>query len=198
MELVLTLPIFGILLLGLFEFSLLFFARADVVEACRAGARKATLHNATLIDVEDEVRRMLSPRMLAGAEVTANVSAAPGGVVTVAVRVPMSTASPDMLWPIGFSLRGRSLYCETHMAKRCFMLGKFSCPFGRGTIFLSCTKSRYANSILRFRESVASNSTTPRLTASSMIIVNASFNSPDSFLSFFAIVSSRRQSTAIV
>ena len=42
---------------------------------------------------------------------------APGEIVTVAVRVPMSTASPDLLWPIGFSLRGRSLYCETRMAK---------------------------------------------------------------------------------
>ena len=117
MELVLTLPILGVLLLGLFEFSLLFFARAEVVEACRAGARKATLHNATYIDVEDEIHRMLSSNLLSGAEVLADVDAPPGGYVTVGLRVPMSNASPDLLWPIGYSLDGRDLYCEVRMAK---------------------------------------------------------------------------------
>mgnify|MGYP003350373201 CR=1 FL=1 len=41
MELVLTLPILLILLFGLLEFSLLFFARGDVVDASRAGGRAA-------------------------------------------------------------------------------------------------------------------------------------------------------------
>ena len=117
MELVLTLPILGILLMGLFEFSLLFFARADVVEACRAGARKATLHNATIADVENEVWRTLPPHLLNNAEVDARTDVVPGELVVVAVRVPMSTASPDLLWPVGFSLKGRNLYCETRMAK---------------------------------------------------------------------------------
>ena len=47
MELVIALPIFGILLMGLFEYTLLFSSRGDVVEACRAGCRKATLANVT-------------------------------------------------------------------------------------------------------------------------------------------------------
>ena len=117
MELVLTLPILGILLMGLFEFSLLFFARADVVAACRAGARKATLHNATIADIEEEVWRSLPQHLLRAATVNADLDAAPGDLVTVGVRVPMSSASPDLLWPIGFGLEGRNLYCETRMAK---------------------------------------------------------------------------------
>jgi Flp pilus assembly protein TadG len=43
MELVFTLPILMVVLLGLFEFSMLFFARGMVVEAARVGARKASL-----------------------------------------------------------------------------------------------------------------------------------------------------------
>ncbi len=117
MELVFTLPILGLLLMGLLEFSLLFFARADVAEACRAGARKGTLHGATLESVEDEVRRTLSPRLQQQMEVLADINVTSGDMVHVAVRVPMSNASPDLLWPAGFSLEGRYLYCETHMAK---------------------------------------------------------------------------------
>ncbi len=117
MELVLTLPILATLLFGLFEFSLLFFARAEVVEACRAGARKATLHGATLSDVEADVRSALSPRMERGLEVAAELEGESGDLVTVAVRVPMSSAAPDLLWPIGFSLGGRNLQCVTTMAK---------------------------------------------------------------------------------
>jgi hypothetical protein len=117
MELVFTLPILGMLLMGLLEFSLLFFARADVAEACRAGARKGTLHGATLESVEDEIRRTLSPRLQQQMEVLADINATSGDMVHVAVRLPMSSASPDLLWPAGFSLDGRYLYCETHMAK---------------------------------------------------------------------------------
>ena len=117
MELVLTLPILGVLLAGLLEFSLVFFARADVADACRAGARKATLHGATRLDVETEVRRVLTPRLHAGLEVVAELDVRTGEPVTVAVRAPMSAAAPDLLWPIGFSLDGRDLYCETRMVK---------------------------------------------------------------------------------
>lgn len=117
LELVFTLPILGVLLLGLLEFSLLFFARADVVEACRAGARKATLHGVTAHDVEQEVQSALSPRLQSGLEVYAELPQATGELVTVAVRVPMNSAAPDLLWPIGFSVAGQYLACETRMAK---------------------------------------------------------------------------------
>ena len=45
MELALVLPILGILLLGLLEFTLLFYARSSVVEASRGrnDPRKATV-----------------------------------------------------------------------------------------------------------------------------------------------------------
>jgi hypothetical protein len=117
MELVLTLPILGLLLLGLLEFSLVFFARADVVEACRAGARKATLHGTTQQDVENEVRRVLAPGLQNDLRVDADLEAESGELVTVAVSTPMSDAAPDLLWPIGFSLNGRQLHCETRMVK---------------------------------------------------------------------------------
>ena len=117
MELVFTLPILGLLLMGLLEFSLLFFARADVADACRAGARKGTLHGATAESVEDEIRRALSPRLQQQLEVFADINVPSGEMVQVAVRVPMNTVSPDLLWPVGFSLEGRDLYCETNMAK---------------------------------------------------------------------------------
>ena len=117
MELVFTLPILGLLLMGLLEFSLLFFARADVAEACRAGARKGTLHGATWQTVEDEVRRTLSPRLQQQMQVISDVNVPSGEMVHVSIRVPMDAASPDLLWPAGFSLDGRDLYCESHMAK---------------------------------------------------------------------------------
>ena len=117
MELVFVLPILMALLMGLLEFSLLFFARADVAEACRAGARKGTLHGATWQTVEQEVRRTLSPRLQQQMQVIADVNVPSGQMVNVSIRVPMHAASPDLLWPAGFSLDGRDLYCETHMAK---------------------------------------------------------------------------------
>lgn len=117
MELVFTLPILGVLLAGLLEFSLVFFARADMAQACRAGARKATLYGVTQQDVEAEVRRVLTPRLHAGLQVLADMQVRTGEPVTVAVRAPMSAAAPDLLWPIGFSLEGRDLYCETRMVK---------------------------------------------------------------------------------
>lgn len=117
LELLFVLPILLVLLLGLFEFSLLFFARGEVVEASRSGARKATLTGVAAEDVEAEVLASLSPRLRPAAEVDIEPGAFSGDPVIVAVRVPMAAAAPDLLWPIGFSLQGRSLLCETRMAK---------------------------------------------------------------------------------
>jgi Flp pilus assembly protein TadG len=117
LELLITLPILGIVLLGLFEFSLLFYARAEVVEACRAGCRHATLHGCTAGDVEQQVRTALSPRLHDGLQVSADLGGQTGDVVTVAVSVPMQQAAPDLLWPVGFGLDGRRLYYEARMQK---------------------------------------------------------------------------------
>lgn len=116
-ELLLTLPILTVLLFGLLEFSLLFFARGDVVEASRAGARAARLYGATTESVEEEVRFSLGGRLAPHARVTADLGTKTGDEVSVAVEVPMAVASPDLLWLIGYSLKGRELLCETRMAK---------------------------------------------------------------------------------
>lgn len=117
MELVLTLPILLILLFGLLEFSLLFFARGDVVDASRAGVRAARLHGATQESVEDEVRYSLGARLASQAQVHTTLGGKTGDEVSVTVRVPMAAAAPDLLWIAGYSLKGRELLCETRMVK---------------------------------------------------------------------------------
>ena len=116
-ELLLTLPILTVLLFGLLEFSLLFFARGDVVEASRAGARAARLYGATEESVEQQVLASLGGRLASRARVVTDLGEKTGDDVSVAVVVPMAAAAPDLLWLIGYSLTGRELICETHMAK---------------------------------------------------------------------------------
>ncbi len=117
MELVMTLPILGIVLFALFEFSLLLFARGSVVEASRAGARMASLPGADLESVEWEVRKVLNPRLQGDLDVQVDMGGGTGDVVSVIVTVPAGEASPDLLWPIGYSLRGRTLVAETRMIR---------------------------------------------------------------------------------
>ena len=117
MELVLTLPILALLLAGLLEFTMLFFARGEVVEASRVAARKATLPGVTLEDVEDEVLKVLHPRFHRSLQVAAELGERSGDVVAVVVTVDMSAAAPDLLWPIGYSLQGRPLLSETCMIR---------------------------------------------------------------------------------
>ncbi len=116
-ELVFTLPILGIIVLGLFEFSMLFYARSSVVEASRVGARAAALAGVSDQQIEAEIRKVLSPRLQQGLEVNYTPGGRAGDVVVVGVGVPMSVASPDLLWPIGYRLQNRQLYSETRMIK---------------------------------------------------------------------------------
>lgn len=117
MELVLTLPILFMLLLALFQFMMLFYSRSLIVEASRVGARKASLSGATEADVEAEVRRVLVPRLQQGLQIQVDFGEWSGDVVAVSVAVPMTSASPDMLWPIGFGLTGQNLFSETRMVR---------------------------------------------------------------------------------
>jgi hypothetical protein len=117
MELVLTLPILGVVLLGLFEFTLLLYARGQLAEASRAGARQASLPGTTEEDVELAVARVLPERLQRGMTVTAELGDHSGDVVAVAVSVPMTSAAPDLLWPIGVGLSGRWLMSETRMIR---------------------------------------------------------------------------------
>ena len=117
MELVLTLPILLLVLTGIFEFTLLFFARGEVVEASRVAARKATLPGVSPQDVEDEVRKVLHPRFHESLQVDAMLGEKSGDVVAVMVTVDMGAAAPDLLWPIGYRLQGRPLLSETCMIR---------------------------------------------------------------------------------
>lgn len=117
MELALTVPILLVVLFGLLEFSLLFFARGSAVEACRAGARKASLPGVNTADVEAEVRSTLKPRLRDKAEIEIDPGRYSGDVVTVSVSVPMRAASPDLLWPVGYSLNGRYIITQSRMTR---------------------------------------------------------------------------------
>ena len=117
MELVLTLPIFLFLLLGIFEFAILFHARSTVIEASRVGARLATLQGTRSEQVEQQVRDVLPTPLHQDMTIDFVGGEKSGDTVVVGIRVPMSVAAPDLLWPVGFSLNGRSLYAETCMVK---------------------------------------------------------------------------------
>lgn len=117
LELVLTLPVLMIVLFALFEFSLLLFVRSDVLDAARHGARLAanpTVHTETVVT---KVRRRLTPRLRETADVFVVPGARSGDMVRVRVTVPMNKAAPDLLWPIGYSLKGRTLSAEVRMIK---------------------------------------------------------------------------------
>ena len=117
MELALTLPILGLVLLALFEFSVLFFARGEVVESCRVGARIASQPGVNEYDVENEVKRVLSPRLRRYAQVDIRQGQYSGDLISVRVRVPMDRAAPNLLWPIGYSLKGRELVGAVQLVK---------------------------------------------------------------------------------
>ena len=117
MELVLTLPVLVILLLGIFEFTCLFFTYGSVVEASRAGARQATLYGAIEEGINESVHRSLGSQLSQSADVAVEQAEHSGEEVVCAIRVPMTACAPNLLWPIGFNLEGRSIVCKTQMVK---------------------------------------------------------------------------------
>jgi len=117
MELLLTLPILFVLLLGIFEFSFLMYARSDVVQASRAGARLASLNGVESEDIQYEVGRALAGKFRSTYQVQTTLGTYPGDEVIVTVRVPMTAAAPNLLWPLGYNIRGRDLMAETRMVK---------------------------------------------------------------------------------
>jgi Flp pilus assembly protein TadG len=117
MEFALTLPILLVVLLALVEFSMLFFARGDVVEAARAGARHASLGGATQEDVEQVVQRTLGPRLGRRASVGVAFGQSSGDPVSVAVQVPMVHAAPNLLWPIGYDIDGETIAASSQAVR---------------------------------------------------------------------------------
>jgi hypothetical protein len=116
-ELIFTLPILGLVMFGLFEFSLLFLARGELADASRAAARKASLPGVSAEQVELEVRKILPARLQDSLQVRVDGGTRTGDLVTVSIAVPMRNAAPDFLWPIGYSLKNRNLYHTTRMIK---------------------------------------------------------------------------------
>lgn len=116
-ELVLVLPILFIVLMAVFEFSILFFARASVVQACRVAARQASLGMTDTEQLDAVVRRVLSPNLQGNHQVLLIPAQRSGEITTVALRVPMAQAAPDLLWPVGFSLQGRYLAEEISVVR---------------------------------------------------------------------------------
>lgn len=116
-ELIMVVPILIILLSGLFEFSLLFAARRELNAAAAAGARKATMPGISADDIESEVRTVLSARYHSSLQVAVDSGGRPGDVVTVGLACDMAAASPDLLWPIGYSLKNRQLYASVRMIR---------------------------------------------------------------------------------
>lgn len=117
MEFALTLPILLVVLMALVEFSMLFFARGEVVEAARAGARHVSIGGATQEDVERVVRRSLGPRLGRGATVGVEFGRCSGDAVAVAVQVPMPHAAPNLLWPIGYDIDGQTISAQSQAVR---------------------------------------------------------------------------------
>ncbi len=115
MELAMLLPILMVILAGMFEFSLLFYARGDAIEAVRLGARFAAMPGATEDDVNEVVKRSLKPRLAKNAIVGVDWGEFTGEPVAVGVWIPTADIAPNLLWPIGFDLDDqRPLYAEAH------------------------------------------------------------------------------------
>ena len=117
MEMILVLPILFTVLMAVFEFSILFFARSSVVQACRAAARRASMGITDQVEIEAVVNRVLSPSLQVNHTVYYIPAERAGEITTVGLTVPMSAAAPDLLWPVGFSLQGRYLAEETSVVR---------------------------------------------------------------------------------
>jgi hypothetical protein len=116
LELVLTLPVVTLLLLGLFEFACLTNGYGSVARASQAGARTASQPGTSATDVESAVEQSLGEQLAAAAEFSCERADAAAPEIICSVRVPMSACGPNLLWPVGFDLQGRYIECTTRTA----------------------------------------------------------------------------------
>ena len=120
MELVLVLPILLLLIFSLVEFSMLTAAQARVAAAAQAGARFMSISGATDNSVQERVAQILGSDLSAACRISVQPAKYVGETCYVSVAVPMQSASPDLLWCIGFGLAGRTLESRAGMvAERC-------------------------------------------------------------------------------
>lgn len=117
LELVLTLPVVTLLLLGLVEFSCLTSGYRSLARASQAGARLAVQSDRSVLEVSAAVEQSLGEPLVRAVEVCCEPAASPGNEVVCSVRVPMSACAPNLLWPVGFDLDGRYLESSTRLEK---------------------------------------------------------------------------------
>lgn len=117
MELVLVLPVFLLLLFAIVEFSMLTSARLRVADAARLGVRSICIANTPNETVRSQITEALGPSLARDVEIQVERPKRSGEVVNVRIAVPMSNATPDLLWMTGFSIRHRTLVAEAPMVR---------------------------------------------------------------------------------
>ena len=115
MELVLVLPIFLLLIFGIAQFSMLMSAHARITSAAQSGVRLMSLSGAGVSEVEERVANLLGSALAVNCEIGVQPAEYVGQIGSVFIRVPMSSASPDLLWMTGFSLSNRYLESSAAM-----------------------------------------------------------------------------------
>jgi Flp pilus assembly protein TadG len=115
MELVLILPIILVLIFSIVEFSMLMSAQTRVANAAQNGARLMSLCTYSDQEVQETVRSQLGPELAADSEIVIQPAIHAGEIGRVTIRVPMSKASPDLLWMTGFSLQNRFINADVPM-----------------------------------------------------------------------------------
>ena len=115
LELAAALPVLFLVLAAAVEFSLLLSAQGSLADASRSAARAAALGVRDPDQLLSTARRALGPRLGPTSDLSVLDDEATG-TVSVAVRVPMRSAAPNLLWPIGYDLSGRHLTASASMA----------------------------------------------------------------------------------
>jgi hypothetical protein len=115
-------PILTLLVLAIVEFSLLLSASQHVKAASHQACRVGTLPVSDPQVLEKAVREaavnaLIKPRLIQAHELLFRPGLGTGDPVVVEVRVPMKSASPDLLGLVGFCLQGRKLVGRTVMRK---------------------------------------------------------------------------------
>jgi Flp pilus assembly protein TadG len=116
LELLLTLPVVTLLLIGLIEFACLTSGYESVARASQAGARTALQIGTSPADVASAIKQSLGEQLAADAELRCESTDAAVPEIVCSVRVPMSACGPNLLWPVGFDLQGRFIECTTRTA----------------------------------------------------------------------------------
>ena len=97
-EMAVVLPVFFLLLFGLFSFSIILFGYGNASFACRLGARYASLHSSTSLAPcsSSSITSLVTPYLWAGAQnqVTVATNWSPGNTVGSTVSVSVSIVYP--------------------------------------------------------------------------------------------------------